>query len=78
MAHPPDIDSDNTFSNWLDNMLAGTERKGLKLDFKTGDVVAHALKILKTKEEMISQPIWANIAILEGPGADHPSKDGAR
>ena len=75
MAHPPDVDSDNTFDNWLNNMLDASNKKGMKLDFKSTDVVAPTLRILKSKESRVSQPIWANSAILKGPGNDEEPKD---
>ena len=45
MAHPPDVDSDLTFEEWIDGIMA-TPKKGMKLDFKLLEVVSIALKML--------------------------------
>ena len=46
MAHPPDVDSDNTLDNWLDEILARDD-KGAKLDFKSSEVVEPSLELLE-------------------------------
>lgn len=47
MAHPPDTQSDLTFSQWLDLVIS--KGKGLKLDFKTANSIEPCLKILQTR-----------------------------
>ena len=48
MAHPPDVESDLTFEEWIDGIMA-TPKKGMKLDFKLIDAVSIALKMLGGK-----------------------------
>ena len=69
MAHPPDVDSDNTLQNWLDEIIA-TDDKGLKLDFKSEEVIEPALEIVKSREDEINCPVWANADVVKGPGTD--------
>ena len=45
MAHPPDVDSDLTFEEWITGIMA-TPKRGMKLDFKLIDAVPIALEIL--------------------------------
>jgi len=52
MAHPPQTDSDLTFTEWLRaSLLSG---KGLKLDFKTPNAVEPCLKILKQHQSQVN------------------------
>lgn len=45
MAHPPDVDSNLTLADFLNQTTAST--KGIKLDFKTIVVVEPSLKMIK-------------------------------
>ena len=45
MAHPPAIYSDNTLEQWLEAVLASSE-KGIKLDFESIKAVGPALDLL--------------------------------
>ena len=65
MAHPPLIDSDNTLESWLTEVVK--TKKGIKLDFKSIDVISPALEILKSKQNEIRQPVWINSDIFIGP-----------
>ena len=46
MAHPPDVDSDLTYAEWIERIMDTPER-GMKLDFKNVDAVDPALAMLK-------------------------------
>lgn len=48
MAHPPETQSDLTFSEWLD--LTILERRGLKLDLKTANSIEYCLNLLNSKQ----------------------------
>ncbi|KAK5859370.1 hypothetical protein PBY51_020930 [Eleginops maclovinus] len=69
MAHPPNIYSDNTLDQWMDEVLAS--RKGIKLDFKTLGSVGLSLDLLSQKSKNssrgINRPVWINADILQGP-----------
>ncbi|XP_023930428.1 protein FAM151A-like isoform X1 [Lingula anatina] len=67
MAHPPAIDSDNTFQNWFTNVVQ--TKKGLKLDFKSIGAVEPCLQILNSSRGSLRQPVWLNADILVGPNA---------
>jgi hypothetical protein len=51
MAHPPEIYSDLTFTEWL--LASLPSGKGLKLDFKTPNAIEPCLKILKQHEHKV-------------------------
>lgn len=70
MAHPPDIDSNLTLSDFLNKTVGST--KGIKLDFKTITVVQPSLHMLKSKlsGKVFDNPIWLNADILPGPCYD--------
>ncbi|XP_020952250.1 protein FAM151A [Sus scrofa] len=68
MAHPPAIYSDNTLQQWLETVLASSQ-KGIKLDFKSIKAVGPALDLLRrlTEEGRVRRPVWINADILRGP-----------
>ncbi len=64
MAHPPDKQSDLTFTEWLD--VCKTSNKGIKLDFKTQDVVEPCLTELNRALPHIKHPVILNADIFDG------------
>ncbi|XP_025862799.1 protein FAM151A [Vulpes vulpes] len=68
MAHPPAIYSDNTLQQWLEAVLASSQ-KGIKLDFKSIKAVGPSLALLRrlTEEGRVRRPVWINADILRGP-----------
>ena len=68
MAHPPAIYSDNTLEQWLEAVLASSE-KGIKLDFKSIKAVGPSLDLLRrlTEEGKVRRPVWINADIQRGP-----------
>lgn len=70
MAHPPDVDSNLTLHGFLSQTTNST--KGIKLDFKTIEVVEPSLKMVQniTFGQEVKTPIWLNADILPGPCYD--------
>ncbi|KAL9951105.1 hypothetical protein ACROYT_G043708 [Oculina patagonica] len=70
MAHPQAVDSNLTLESFLIQTTKST--KGIKLDFKTIEVVEPSLKMIQniTSGETIENPIWLNADILPGPCYD--------
>ena len=68
MAHPPDTDSDITLDQWLEKV--SPTMKGIKLDFKSSNVLEPAMKVLQ--KYTYSQPVWLNADIMTGPNAGQP------
>uniref|UniRef100_A0A8C2MEA8 Protein FAM151A n=1 Tax=Cricetulus griseus TaxID=10029 RepID=A0A8C2MEA8_CRIGR len=68
MAHPPAIYSDNTLQQWLEAVLASSQ-KGIKLDFKSLKAVGPSLDLLRhlTEAGRIRRPVWINADIMRGP-----------
>ncbi|XP_027962738.1 protein FAM151A isoform X2 [Eumetopias jubatus] len=68
MAHPPAIYSDNTLQQWLEAVLASSQ-KGIKLDFKSLKAVGPSLDLLRrlTEDGRVRRPVWINADILRGP-----------
>ncbi|KAB0339584.1 hypothetical protein FD754_023807 [Muntiacus muntjak] len=68
MAHPPAVYSDNTLEQWLEAVLASSQ-KGIKLDFKSIKAVGPSLDLLRrlTEEGKVRRPVWINADILRGP-----------
>jgi hypothetical protein len=60
MAHPPDTTSDLTFTEWYETCK--TSKKGLKLDFKTQNVIETCIKTLS---QSLTNPIILNADILQ-------------
>ncbi|KAM9106683.1 protein FAM151A [Megaptera novaeangliae] len=73
MAHPPAIYSDNTLQQWLEAVLASSQ-KGIKLDFKSIKAVGPSLDLLRrlTEEGRVRRPVWINADILRGPNMPIP------
>ncbi|XP_062046068.1 protein FAM151A [Lepus europaeus] len=73
MAHPPAIYSDNTLQQWLEAVLASSQ-KGIKLDFKSIKAVGPSLDLLRqlTEEGRVRRPVWINADILRGPNVPLP------
>ena len=65
MAHPPDIYSDLTLEHFLDQVME--TGKGMKLDFKSEEVLEPSLKMLGDRRGKFQQPVWVNADIMEGP-----------
>lgn len=66
MAHPPAIASDITLEEWLHEILmCGT--KGVKLDFKSTEVVEPACRILARFVDKFRGPVILNADVLPGP-----------
>ncbi|XP_020030966.2 protein FAM151A [Castor canadensis] len=68
MAHPPAIYSDNTLQNWLEVVLASSQ-KSIKLDFKSIKAVGPSLDLLRqlTEAGKVQRPVWINADIVKGP-----------
>ncbi|XP_004371759.1 protein FAM151A [Trichechus manatus latirostris] len=68
MAHPPDIYSNNTLQQWLETVLASSQ-KGIKLDFKSIKALGPSLDLLRqfTENGRVRRPVWINADILRGP-----------
>ncbi|KAK4887799.1 hypothetical protein RN001_004070 [Aquatica leii] len=71
MAHPPSFTSDLSLSDFLEQVLDfnanSSSKKGIKLDFKTIEVVESSVSILKDLYPKINCPLWFNADILPGP-----------
>lgn len=70
MAHPPDNVSDLSLQNFLTEVMSATQqghRCGIKLDFKTVEVLQPSLSQLKVYEKKINFPVMLNADILPGP-----------
>ena len=52
MAHPPKLESDLTFKEWMARSIPS--KKGLKLDFKSPKAVAPCLSYIKEIEHDVS------------------------
>ncbi|KAJ8414869.1 hypothetical protein AAFF_G00023920 [Aldrovandia affinis] len=66
MAHPPQTDSDITLRDWLQDVTASD--KGIKLDFKSLQVVVPSMDVLEEVRGELCGPVWINADILPGPG----------
>lgn len=67
MAHPPKVTSDISLERWLDIVIARQSNKGIKLDFKSIDIVEPSLQILQRHKVKLQFPLWLNADILPGP-----------
>jgi len=75
MAHPPATTSDLSLQQFLDIVIAETEKgtkKGIKLDFKAIEIVEPSLKLIETVKEKLNFPVWLNADIIVGPGGGDP------
>ncbi|KAK2150591.1 hypothetical protein LSH36_399g04017 [Paralvinella palmiformis] len=68
MAHPPNIYSDITLERWLEITL--NTSRGIKLDFKSVEVLDPSLRIVSASLSRYQQPIWLNADIFSGPNAE--------
>ncbi|CAB3372753.1 Hypothetical predicted protein [Cloeon dipterum] len=70
MAHPPNTESDLSLQNFLEQVIlanANGIRKGIKLDFKSLEVVPIALGMLGALSNQMGFPAWLNADIQQGP-----------
>lgn len=70
MAHPPNNTSDLSLDGFLTEVVTSTQmgnRCGIKLDFKTVEVLAPSLTTLQSHELKINFPVMLNADILPGP-----------
>jgi len=70
MAHPPTNTSDLSFGEFIFqvvNATANGAKKGIKLDFKSIDVVEPALKMMQRYAKSITFPVMLNADVLSGP-----------
>ena len=65
MAHPPSIYSDLTLEHFLAQVIH--TNKGIKLDFKSDDVLEPSMRILQNLKSKLKQPVWLNADIMSGP-----------
>ena len=75
MAHPPDTESDLSLELFLETVLLATEggaKKGIKLDFKSLDILQPSLETLQRLQSRLVFPVWLNADILRGPGGKDP------
>lgn len=63
MAHPPDVESDLTYDEWLNKCK--NSNKGLKLDFKSENVIEQCLIKLKMIKNELKMPIILNADVLQ-------------
>merc|ERR1719219_1111620 len=67
MAHPPDTQSDLSLELFLETVLLATEggaKKGIKLDFKSLDILQPSLETLQRLQSRLEFPVWLNADIL--------------
>lgn len=62
MAHPPAVTSDITLVEWLHD--AAGSGKGIKLDFKSTEVVELSLQKLQLVREKVGVWIWKQNALV--------------
>lgn len=67
MAHPPNKESDISLQNWIERVINAETGKGVKLDFKSIEIVEPSLKILKIHQNKLKFPVWLNADIIQGP-----------
>jgi len=73
MAHPPAVQSDLSFQEFITTVVEFNEgkslesRKGVKLDFKTIVAVERVVKSIQALQ-ITDFPVWLNADILKGPG----------
>ncbi|GFY39885.1 protein FAM151B [Trichonephila inaurata madagascariensis] len=67
MAHPPDTVSDISLETWIDTVISRNTGKGVKLDFKSANVVEPSLMILQKYSDKLNFSLWLNADILYGP-----------
>ena len=75
MAHPPDTQSDLSLTLFLETVIQATEsgtKKGVKLDFKSLDILQPSLETLRQFQSRLMFPVWLNADILPGPSGGPP------
>ncbi|XP_019387846.1 PREDICTED: protein FAM151B isoform X1 [Crocodylus porosus] len=73
MAHPPEMNSDNTLQEWLQEIL--NTDKGIKLDFKSLPAVQPSMELLERIKLHLKRPVWINADILPGPNGSNAVVD---
>lgn len=68
MAHPPEINSDNTLQEWLAEVIKSN--KGIKLDFKSLAAVEPSMMLLENVKRYLKRPVWINADVLPGPNGN--------
>uniref|UniRef100_A0A4W2F2X9 Family with sequence similarity 151 member B n=2 Tax=Bos indicus x Bos taurus TaxID=30522 RepID=A0A4W2F2X9_BOBOX len=68
MAHPPEINSDNTLQEWLAEVIK--TNKGIKLDFKSLAAVEPSMMLLENVKRHLKRPVWINADVLPGPNGN--------
>ena len=72
-AHPPQTNSDLAFDAFMDAVTTSPQRKHLKLDFKSLDVVQPVIwgmeKYYAKALQARGQHVWLNADVLIGPGS---------
>nr|CAD7401565.1 unnamed protein product [Timema poppensis] len=66
MAHPPSTTSELSLEDFLSNAITANSC-GVKLDFKSIEVLEPSLKILQNHKDNLTFPVWLNADILSGP-----------
>jgi hypothetical protein len=69
MAHPPNCDGDLLFQDWIAYAVA--HEKGVKLDFKSPDVISCCLEYLARNS--VPVPVVVNADVIVGPGGPEPA-----
>lgn len=70
MAHPPTFFSDLSLEDFMDRILEARNqglKKGVKLDFKSTEVLQEAFQTLPSYENEINFPFWLNGDVTNGP-----------
>lgn len=67
MAHPPDTTSDISLDTWLNTVAAKRADKGLKLDFKSLEVLEPSLIVLEKHSSKLNSSVWLNADVISGP-----------
>eukprot|EP00121_Abeoforma_whisleri_P007861 Awhi_evm1s7192 len=91
MGHPPEISSNLSFENFINeiiNKIINVENEensqksrkiGLKVDFKHECIVKQCLmflsKVSESSHAFAALPLWLNADILQGPGGPEPAFD---
>uniref|UniRef100_A0A8D0G8H0 Family with sequence similarity 151 member B n=1 Tax=Sphenodon punctatus TaxID=8508 RepID=A0A8D0G8H0_SPHPU len=73
MVHPPEMDSDITLQEWLNEII--NTNKGIKLDFKSLAAVKPSMVFLEGLKFNLRRPVWVNADILPGPNGNSPVVD---
>ncbi|TRY81224.1 hypothetical protein TCAL_10447 [Tigriopus californicus] len=77
MAHPPAFISDLSLEDFMDRVIQARNqgfKKGVKLDFKSTEVLQEAFRTLPSYENEINFPFWLNGDVSNGPKEVEPLK----